>query len=883
MNTGNSIKNLVIFLVLFLLCSKSAIGFAWDAKADWSDVTNPIGPWSYRASDGQLLQVTSAGIGGSPAGWSLDGTNTTTPNLFDDDWAPGGSQGVDEFAGHGPWMVRWTSPENAVIQISGSLWQKFEMDRHMAYKILHNGSIIAQGEVLVNGNDTIIESAGKVTFGPIEREVLAGDTIEYVCDGSGSSGNTTSTFAVASFQIESISQLEARIEFDGINDYVNIAGYKGITATQSRTVSAWIKTDTPGAIISWGSNSLGGDKWVIRVQNTSETIGRLRAEVNGGFIVGLTNIQDNICHHIAVVMDDDGSPDVSELQLYVDGKLETITSVSPQAINTGNSADVKIATTYQLQAATNYFTGNISDLRIYDQALNAAEIVLLANSPTPPAAGLVAHWKLDDDSPTTVVDSAGSNDGSIVDSPAWIFGAGYCDMPLAQIVGDINRDICIDDQDLLRLVQYWLDNNGQPPNYHLGADIDQDTVVDYKDFYYLSKNWQRCLVILRHLGYVVVSPQGPGDGGDFGTQTPGSATSGLQEAFNFAVANNKDVFIVGGLFIWGVAGPVVYQCNTKLTVPAAKNLRIAGGDYVMNWGTSNSDCLVFDSQDNGNFKFGLLVAQGPGINNGYAVMKLKPLTPLADGRPAIRNSFFRVSAPVGGGNVWGVGIDGKGTGLHLNASSGDILNNHIIVMEINACNRGIVLDGGGLIQNNYIESPFTHITNKLLDVYTGSFNLIEAQIDGGGTSTPAIGANLRGGTQNRYHLLFGSNFAPGQALVFGTNARDNVVRTSNLPAGGVTNNADVTTNRIIPLNTQGFNVTTPDILFSFAPIYNNTGYTILATVETEGNVASWLQFSSGLMSVTGSLYRGQIFYLEPGDWISFNFTAAPTWNWRALR
>ncbi len=206
-------------------------------------------------------------------------------------------------------------------------------------------------------------------------------------------------------------------------------------------------------------------------------------------------------------------------------------------------------------------------------------------------------------------------------------------------------------------------------------------------------------------------------------------------------------------------------------------------------------------------------------------------------------------------------------------------------MEINACNRGIVLSGAGLIQNNYIESPFTHITNKLLEVYTGSFNLIEARISGGGTSSPPIGANIRGGTQNRFNLSFAGSYAAQSALIFGPNARDNLVRDAGLPPNGLTNNATVATNRIMHLNPIGFNIATEAILFSGALIQNRTPYNIMATIESEGNVSSWSQFDSNgnAMTVPSGLYQGQTMYIETGDFIQFVYTVAPTWNWRIFR
>ncbi|MCF7954626.1 MAG: hypothetical protein K9M75_02375 [Phycisphaerae bacterium] len=162
--------------------------------------------------------------------------------------------------------------------------------------------------------------------------------------------------------------------FDGIDDYIDIEGYKGVTGRQSRTVSAWIKTSSvSGIIVSWGNSSYNGSKWIVRVSST----GTLRAEVGGGYISGTTDLTANDqWHHIAVVWRNDGSPDISEVKLYVDGQPESVADVKAKPINTATDEDVSIGT-YQAGSAP-FFNGLIDDVRIYRRALTQGEILELA-------------------------------------------------------------------------------------------------------------------------------------------------------------------------------------------------------------------------------------------------------------------------------------------------------------------------------------------------------------------------------------------------------------------------------------------------------------------------------------------------------------------------
>lgn len=164
------------------------------------------------------------------------------------------------------------------------------------------------------------------------------------------------------------------IELDGTDDYVEIPDYMGISGGNDRACTAWIKTsDLGGQIISWG-NTATGSKWLIRVNEQ----GQLRAEVQGGYISSSTVIADNSWHHIAVVLKNDGTPDISEAALYVDGRLETDTQWFSCPVNTASEETVKIGV-FSLAANPNYYEGCIDDVRIYDRALSAEDVNRIKN------------------------------------------------------------------------------------------------------------------------------------------------------------------------------------------------------------------------------------------------------------------------------------------------------------------------------------------------------------------------------------------------------------------------------------------------------------------------------------------------------------------------
>ncbi|MCP4609926.1 MAG: hypothetical protein GY845_14555 [Planctomycetes bacterium] len=160
-------------------------------------------------------------------------------------------------------------------------------------------------------------------------------------------------------------------------NHVAVPGYEGILGTQARTSAAWINVNkTSASILTWGPSG-EGTKWVMRTHNNPAS---LRLECGRGNTYGTTDLVDGEWHHVAVVLVDDGSPDVSELLLYVDGKLDPIDPTgTPRQMNTSSGGEFRIG--YDLNNTGRTFDGMIDDVRIYDRALSADDIQALMDNP----------------------------------------------------------------------------------------------------------------------------------------------------------------------------------------------------------------------------------------------------------------------------------------------------------------------------------------------------------------------------------------------------------------------------------------------------------------------------------------------------------------------
>jgi hypothetical protein len=166
------------------------------------------------------------------------------------------------------------------------------------------------------------------------------------------------------------------LEFDNIDDYVEISGFSGVTGSSPRTCMAWIKTAGGGDILGWGNHLDLGTKWRFRVLSS----GLLAIQVGGYAQTTSATVHDGTWHHVAVVLPQKSTPLINDLELYIDGNRITdiTTSAGTSSLDTGSDNTVKIGTYVYDGAGLDYFDGMIDDVRIYDRALSQQEIADIA-------------------------------------------------------------------------------------------------------------------------------------------------------------------------------------------------------------------------------------------------------------------------------------------------------------------------------------------------------------------------------------------------------------------------------------------------------------------------------------------------------------------------
>ena len=148
------------------------------------------------------------------------------------------------------------------------------------------------------------------------------------------------------------------------DDAIDIKGYKGVTGTAPRTVTAWIKTtETSGDIAVWGERDSGKQFRFTHIR------GRIGLTPHGGYYYMKEYINDDKWHHIAVVVKESELPNLhDDIVLYLDGKVAVIDDIGLLdllPVETAKKDDVCIGDGYE---------GLIDEVRIYSRALSIDEI-----------------------------------------------------------------------------------------------------------------------------------------------------------------------------------------------------------------------------------------------------------------------------------------------------------------------------------------------------------------------------------------------------------------------------------------------------------------------------------------------------------------------------
>ncbi len=214
------------------------------------------------------------------------------------------------------------------------------------------------------------------------------------------------------------------LDFDGVDDYVNIPHNANQLLTGGGTIEAWIKPDTAGEstgrIIDKSTNGYGGGGFDFSVISNN----RIAFRINEGPALSSTTnsvvVGGGNWYHIVATWDSSGY-----VTLYVNGVQSGTPGVSadPAGITTTN--DMRIGN--RSGATDRTFDGVIDEVRIYNRELSASEISYNYHSGlgyyTPyDSDGLICHFHFDGNDGTTATDSSDTENDGTISGASWTSG-----------------------------------------------------------------------------------------------------------------------------------------------------------------------------------------------------------------------------------------------------------------------------------------------------------------------------------------------------------------------------------------------------------------------------------------------------------------------------
>ena len=186
---------------------------------------------------------------------------------------------------------------------------------------------------------------------------------------------------------------ESSLRFDGTAAFLQTT-LPGIGGSSSRSIVFWIRSDDTSnhGIISWGNRDVPSGKFHLRLNSNpdSGTLGAIRCDLGGGSAIGSTSLADNQWHHVAVVLEEDATPTLTDIRFYIDGIEDPATAPANVPVDTDISSidSLEVAIGRRVERTPLYFSGNLADVALYDVALSLDAVTRLAEGTFRPSSSI---------------------------------------------------------------------------------------------------------------------------------------------------------------------------------------------------------------------------------------------------------------------------------------------------------------------------------------------------------------------------------------------------------------------------------------------------------------------------------------------------------------
>ena len=230
------------------------------------------------------------------------------------------------------------------------------------------------------------------------------------------------------------SEIGLCLELDGTDDSIDSGSKSGFEFQNDSkySVTLWYKgSSNTNCLISCMDTNASYAGWDIYVNSNVVICHFIKTWSSEAYqVLGETIINDNQWHHIA--MSYDGSVSINGFKIYIDGSLESLTVAYNNSwsgnITYGSNHTLVIGARRNSTGYTEFVTGKMSDIRIYDIVLEHDEIIQIYNERKPQISrdiskSLAGWWKLNEGAETLALDSSGiGNNGTLTNGPTYTTG-----------------------------------------------------------------------------------------------------------------------------------------------------------------------------------------------------------------------------------------------------------------------------------------------------------------------------------------------------------------------------------------------------------------------------------------------------------------------------
>ncbi|WP_017715114.1 LamG domain-containing protein [Kamptonema formosum] len=260
-----------------------------------------------------------------------------------------------------------------------------------------------------------VAEVGKQTTIPVKP----GETLVFVVNDVPAAGYSDNTGSIT-VKWSGISAVSKVMQFDGVNDLVELGSRPEFKVPKDMTVEAWIYVSEQkkwagiiSKVFDTGSTESG---YGILLDGSSGVYWGVKAQSSGIVYLssGSNTVQLNKWHHVT------GTYDGQNLVVWVDGVRKASQSVSPAGVGYDPENSLRIGA-FKDDNESYYFKGNIAEVRLWNKVRSEQEIQAdMCKRLTGKEANLVGYWPLNEvkqeGSTVGVVDMTNNSLGTVTEA-----------------------------------------------------------------------------------------------------------------------------------------------------------------------------------------------------------------------------------------------------------------------------------------------------------------------------------------------------------------------------------------------------------------------------------------------------------------------------------